>query len=130
MQNVEKSNDEWKKELTPKQYRILREQGTETPFTGAYVKTRDKGIYRCAGCGSDLFDSVTKFDSGTGWPSFDRAIPGAVELNEDSSHRMRRTEVVCARCGGHLGHVFKDGPTETCDRFCINSGALNLKKNE
>lgn len=116
----------WREQLSPEQYRVLREKATEPPFTGEYVHTKEDGIYRCAACGSALFSSDTKFDSGTGWPSFtDPAVAGNVELHDDSSLFMRRTEVTCARCGGHLGHVFPDGPGG-CDRYCINSAALSL----
>lgn len=118
------------KQLTPEQHRILREKGTEAPFTGAYWNHHEKGMYRCAGCGAQLFASDTKFDSGTGWPSFDSALPGAVRMMLDDSHGMHRIEAVCASCGGHLGHVFNDGPTKTCKRFCINSASLNFIKND
>jgi peptide-methionine (R)-S-oxide reductase len=125
---VEKSDAEWREELTPEQYEILRRQGTEPPFTGTYVYTKDKGTYDCAACGAPLFSSDTKFDSGTGWPSFYEPMDeGGVELREDTSHFMTRTEAVCATCGSHLGHVFDDGPNPTGQRFCINSGALDLK---
>lgn len=122
------NNDEWKDKLTPEQYRVLREKGTEPAFAGKYVNTHEKGMFSCAGCGAELFSSDTKFDSGTGWPSFDQALPGAVEMHEDKSHDMLRTEVTCSKCGGHLGHVFNDGPATTGKRFCINSCALDLKK--
>jgi peptide-methionine (R)-S-oxide reductase len=119
-------NARWREELTPEQYKVLREKGTERPFSGEYVDTKEDGIYRCAACGNELFSSQTKFDSGTGWPSFtDPAVAANVELHEDNSLFMRRTEVTCARCGGHLGHVFDDGPNG-CDRYCINSVALSL----
>jgi peptide-methionine (R)-S-oxide reductase len=119
-------NARWREQLTPEQYRVLREKGTETAFTGEYVHTKQDGIYRCAACGYELFSSDTKFDSGTGWPSFtDPAVAENVELRDDTSHFMRRTEVNCARCGGHLGHVFPDGPNG-CDRYCINSVSLEL----
>lgn len=127
---TEKTNDEWKKELTPEQYRVLREKGTEPAFTGAYWDEHGDGMYRCAGCGATLFSSKTKFDSGTGWPSFYAAADaGAVKLIPDDSDGMHRTEVVCTRCGGHLGHVFDDEPKEQGGkRYCINSCSLALKK--
>lgn len=118
---------ELKAKLTPEQYHIVMEKGTEAPFTGKYYKTHDKGMYQCVVCGTQLFSSDTKFDSGSGWPSFDKAIPGATKLVSDGSHGMERTEVVCNTCGAHLGHVFSDGPTETGQRFCINSASLDLK---
>jgi peptide-methionine (R)-S-oxide reductase len=122
---VAKSEQQWREELTPEQYEVLRRAGTEAPFTGEYVYNKVSGMYACAGCGSDLFGSDTKFESGTGWPSFtEPAVAEAVELRPDNGLLMRRTEVVCRRCGGHLGHVFDDGPDPGGQRFCINSAAL------
>jgi peptide-methionine (R)-S-oxide reductase len=124
---VQKTDEQWRAELTADQYAVLRRQATEPPFTGKYVHTKDDGTYRCAGCGAELFSAGTKFDSGTGWPSFtEPANREAVELRGDRSHGMVRTEVVCKRCGGHLGHVFDDGPGPTGQRWCINSCALDL----
>ncbi|CDB53778.1 MAG: peptide-methionine (S)-S-oxide reductase MsrA [Alphaproteobacteria bacterium] len=117
---------EWKKKLTPLQYDVLRRKGTERPFTGRYYRFDEDGTYSCAACGNPIFMSQDKFDSGCGWPSFDKAIPGHVKFTPDFSHGMERIEVTCARCGSHLGHVFEDGPTETGDRFCINSAAMNF----
>ena len=126
---VEKRDEEWRQELSPEQYAVLRQAGTERPFSGEYVDSKEDGTYRCAACGNELFDSSTKFDSGTGWPSFWEAVrPEAVELVEDRTHGMVRTEVRCARCGSHLGHVFPDGPRPTGERYCMNSLALELDK--
>ena len=124
---VSKSEEEWLEELGPERYRILREKGTERPFTGEYNLTTSNGIYRCAGCNTQLFDSSSKFDSGCGWPSFDKAIEGTVEYVKDKSHGMIRTEILCANCGGHLGHVFEDGPTPTGQRYCVNSLSIDFR---
>lgn len=124
---VTKTEDEWRRDLTPQQYEVLRRKGTEPAFTGQYVHNHDDGVYRCAGCGAALFASDAKFDSGTGWPSFtEPAVAESIELHADNSYGMRRTEVVCRRCGGHLGHVFEDGPLPTGLRYCINSCSLDF----
>lgn len=126
---VEKTEREWRQQLTASQYEVLRHKATERPFTGEYVNEKRDGTYHCAGCGAELFSSQTKFDSGTGWPSFtEPANRGNVELHDDRSHGMRRVEVTCAACGGHLGHVFPDGPDETGERYCINSCSLELNQ--
>ena len=124
--SVPMDESEWRKRLSPEQYRVLREKGTEPPFTGEYLEVDSDGTFTCAACGNPLFSSDAKFDSGTGWPSFDEALPGAVEYHTDTTHGMVRTEITCARCGSHLGHVFDDGPTESGKRYCINSVCLNL----
>lgn len=121
------SEDDFKQKLTPEQYAVLREKGTEAPFTGKLLNEKRHGMFACAACGNQLFESSKKFDSGTGWPSFDQALPGAVEFVEDSSHGMHRTEVICAKCKSHLGHVFNDGPTSTGKRHCINSVCLEFE---
>jgi peptide-methionine (R)-S-oxide reductase len=124
---IEKSDDDWRRELTGEQYRILRQKATEAPFTGEYDETFDAGTYRCAGCGAELFDSDAKYDSGCGWPAFSAPAAGdAVDEETDVSYGMVRTEVLCASCGGHLGHVFPDGPGPAGVRYCINSAALKL----
>ena len=125
---IQKTDEEWQKELPPEQYQVLRRKATEAPFTGKFLSVKDDGTYVCGGCGAELFRSDTKFDSGSGWPSFtEPAVAENVETVEDRSHGMVRTEVLCRRCGGHLGHVFDDGPRPTGLRYCINSLALDFK---
>ncbi len=128
-EKVKKTEAEWKEILTPQQYHVLREHGTERAFTGAYVNMKQEGVYTCAACGQELFSSDTKYDSGSGWPSFwDALDAGNVSLHEDNSYGMKRVEVLCSRCDSHLGHVFPDGPRETTgQRYCINSLSLNFK---
>jgi len=128
---IEKTEDQWKQELSPEQFHICIEKGTERPFTGKYHNSKEEGVYQCAACGNAVFDSNTKFESGTGWPSFYQPISGEnVETEEDRTHGMRRTEVMCSSCGAHLGHVFNDGPRPTGLRYCINSAALKLDSKE
>ncbi len=123
-----RSKEYWKEKLNPEQYEVMRDKGTQAPFTGRFYKNFEKGMYTCSACGQELFSSDTKFDSDCGWPSFDKSLEGQVEFHEDNSLGMRRTEVMCRNCGSHLGHVFDDGPKETTGkRFCINSISLNFK---
>ncbi|GGH04339.1 peptide-methionine (R)-S-oxide reductase MsrB [Silvibacterium dinghuense] len=128
LEKIQKSEEEWRDQLTPEQYYIARQKGTEPPFTGAFYRHSENGVYHCVACDAPLFTSETKFDSGCGWPSFYQPIAGALDEHEDLSHGMHRIEVTCARCGAHLGHVFPDGPKPTGDRYCINSVSLNFEK--
>lgn len=131
MDKIDRSEEEWREILSPEAYRVLREKGTERAFTGAYWSHKADGEYVCAGCGAELFDSKAKFDSGCGWPSFYDALdPERVDFHEDLSHGMRRIEVTCARCGGHLGHVFPDGPAPTGQRYCINSVSVDFRERD
>jgi methionine-R-sulfoxide reductase len=128
---ITKTEQEWKNLLSPDQYRVLREKGTEAPYTGKYYLNKEKGVYVCAACGNELFTSDMKFESSCGWPSFDKEIAGGkIKTVVDTSHGMLRTEIICARCGSHLGHLFDDGPTATGERYCVNSVSLNFKKEE
>ncbi len=129
-QDMPKTEDGWKNKLSGVEYEILRLKGTETPFSGKYVHEKSEGTYNCKACGNPLFSSDAKFDSGTGWPSFDKALSGATRQITDNSGGMERTEIVCAKCGSHLGHVFNDGPETTGKRYCMNSVCLDLKKKE
>ncbi|RJP57106.1 MAG: peptide-methionine (R)-S-oxide reductase [Ignavibacteriales bacterium] len=130
-EKLNKSEAEWQNELTPEQFRILRQKGTERAFTGEYYKTEESGIYLCAGCGQELFSSETKYESGSGWPSYWKPVDqNVVELHEDKAFGMTRTEVTCSKCGGHLGHVFPDGPKPTGLRYCINSASLKFHKSK
>ena len=127
---VQKTEEEWQKILSPQEYQINRLKGTEYPSTGKYNMHFEKGEYHCKGCGAKLFESDSKFKTHCGWPGFDRAIPGSIVYVQDNSHGMQRTEILCAKCGGHLGHVFDDGPTETGKRYCVNSASIDFEKDK
>lgn len=127
---MKKTDKEWREALDPERYRILREKGTERPFTGLYNTHFENGTYHCGGCGTPLFTSESKFDSGCGWPAFDRSVEGSVAYHRDTSFGMIRTEITCSNCGGHLGHVFNDGPTETGVRYCVNSLSVDFEEKE
>lgn len=126
--SVEKSEQEWKEQLSEEQYRILRQKGTEAPHTGKYNLHFEEGKYKCAGCGNLLFESEAKFNSNCGWPSFDQSVEGSIEYIKDTSFGMIRTEILCSNCGGHIGHVFDDGPTETGQRYCVNSASIEFNQ--
>jgi len=126
--SVEKSEQEWKEQLSEEQYRILRQKGTEAPHTGKYNLHFEEGKYKCAGCGNILFESEAKFNSNCGWPSFDQSVEGSIEYIKDTSFGMIRTEILCSNCGGHIGHVFDDGPTETGQRYCVNSASIEFNQ--
>ena len=123
---IQKSEEEWKQSLSPEEYRVLREAGTEYPFTGKFNDHHERGTYACKGCGQPLYTSKAKFDSGCGWPSYDKSIQGAIEYRKDHSLGMLRVEILCSQCGGHQGHVFEDGPTETGQRYCVNSASIDF----
>ncbi len=127
---INKSDAEWKELLTAEEFRILREKGTEYPFTGKYNDHNENGVYQCKACGQDLYKSKSKFDSGCGWPSYDAAVEGSIEYIKDTTHGMIRTEIVCSNCGSHQGHVFDDGPTATGKRYCVNAASIDFTPNK